>query len=182
MTNALIVVDMLKDFCDKKGVLAQSNITGGYYGVSIVPIVAGPVGSARVNSDAIFWICDWHDKDDLEFNRFPPHAIKDTWGAEIVSDLVPTMIESSPHELKINKTRYSGFHKTDLEYQLMRLAPKKVTVVGVCTSICVMDTVGGLANRDYNIEVPRNCVADFDPAAHDMALARMEGLYGAQII
>ena len=64
----------------------------------------------------------------------------------------------------------------------MRLDPKEITVAGVCSSTCVMDTVGGLANRDYNIIVPRNAIADFDPASHEMALARMEGLYGAQII
>jgi nicotinamidase/pyrazinamidase len=56
-----------------------------------------------------------------------------------------------------------------------------VEVVGVCTSICVMDTVGGLANRDYRIRVPRAGVADFDDEAHQQALQRMERLYGATV-
>jgi nicotinamidase-related amidase len=54
-------------------------------------------------------------------------------------------------------------------------------VVGVCTSICVMDTVGGLANRDYRTVVPRGGVADFDVQAHEQALSRMDRLYGATI-
>ena len=56
-----------------------------------------------------------------------------------------------------------------------------VEVVGVSTSICVMDTVGGLANRDYKITVPVKGVADFDPEFHEFALKRMKQLYGASI-
>jgi len=44
-----------------------------------------------------------------------------------------------------------------------------------------MDTVGGLANRDYSITVPLKGVADFDPEFHRFALKRMEKLYGANI-
>ena len=57
----------------------------------------------------------------------------------------------------------------------------EVEVVGVCTSICVMDTVGGLANRDYPTTVPAAGVAAFDAEAHRFALNRLERLYGAAI-
>jgi hypothetical protein len=45
-----------------------------------------------------------------------------------------------------------------------------------------MDTVGGLANRDYSIVVPIQGVADFDQEMHATALKRMERLYGAKVI
>jgi nicotinamidase-related amidase len=45
-----------------------------------------------------------------------------------------------------------------------------------------MDTVGGLANRDYRIRVPAAGVADFDPEMHAFALRRMEQLYGARVV
>ena len=81
----------------------------------------------------------------------------------------------------IAKTRYSGFYGTNLGQVLVQLRPAQVTVVGVCTSICVMDTVGGLVNRDYSAVVPANAVADFDMEAHMFSLKRMEKLYGAHI-
>lgn len=180
MKKLLIVVDMLNDFCHKDGVLALSPVSGLFYGADIVPNVAGVVDRFRGAKDPIIWLGDWHDKDDLEFKRFPPHAVRNTWGAQIVDDLLPNMVGSSPTEHKINKTRYSGFYGTDLEYQLMPM--EEITVVGVCTSICVMDTVGGLANRDYSTVIPANCVADFDPQGNANALQRMERLYGAKII
>jgi nicotinamidase-related amidase len=57
-----------------------------------------------------------------------------------------------------------------------------IEVAGVCTSICDMDTVGDLANRDYATVIHRNCVADFDQDMHNMALKRMASLYGTEII
>jgi len=44
-----------------------------------------------------------------------------------------------------------------------------------------MDTVGGLANRDYRITVPIKGVADFDAEFHEFALKRMKRLYGAAV-
>jgi len=182
MKKLLIVVDMIHAFCHIDGSLAISPITGELYAEEIIKEVTLRVKEARSNGDPIIWLCDAHAKDDKEFDRFPPHAIKDSWDAAIIDELKPMIAEHSSVELIIPKTRYSGFYGTDLEYQLMLLSPDESTVVGVCTSICVMDTVGGLANRDQNIVVPRDCVADFDPHAHESALARMEGLYGTKIV
>ena len=182
MKELLIVVDMLNDFCYVDGALSKSIITGKYYAAGIIGDLSHRIDDFRNDKNPIIWLCDSHAEDDKEFARFPKHAVKGTWGAEVIAELFPDVIEKSPLELMIPKTRYSGFYGTDLEYQLMRIAPTEVTVVGVCTSICVMDTVGGLANRDYTVYVPRKEVTDFDPASHEAALARMENLYGATIL
>lgn len=178
----LIVVDMLNDFCDPKGVLATSLITNEVYAAPIIEPVRQLVEMHRNQALPIIWLADNHARDDKEFDRFPPHAVKDTWGAQVIDVLRPLEIQNSTFEMLIPKIRYSGFYGTDLEYQLSRLSPDTVEVCGVCTSICVMDTVGGLANRDFAVNISKACVADFDPAAHDAALARMAGLYGATII
>jgi len=57
----------------------------------------------------------------------------------------------------------------------------EVHVLGVCTSICVMDTVGDLRNRDLTVIVWKKGVADFDEQAHGFSLRRMEKIYGAKI-
>jgi nicotinamidase/pyrazinamidase len=59
---------------------------------------------------------------------------------------------------------------------------EEVFLVGVCTSICVMETVAGLRNRDYPTFVFRKGVADFDQEAHNFALKRMEKILGAMIL
>jgi len=183
MKSVLIVVDMLNDFCHKHGVLSHTlTDPKKLYAKGIISKVKAMVDSFRGAKSPIIWLCDNHDKDDLEFKRFPPHAVKGTWGAEIIASLDPLKSLTSHYERVITKTRYSGFHNTDLAFHLGHLSPVTVHVVGVCTSICVMDTVGGLANRDIPVNVIRGCVADFDPEAHINALARMEQLYGAKIL
>jgi len=55
-------------------------------------------------------------------------------------------------------------------------------VTGVVASICVMDTVGDLRNRDCTPVVPVTAVADFDSEDHAFALKRMERVYGARLV
>lgn len=171
--KALIIVDMLNDFVKPTGAL--------YCGPTIDPIVpriAERVQKAEESEDTlIIHLCDAHDEDDAEFDRFPKHAVEGTEGADIVSELEP-----DDEAFVFEKTRYSGFYGTDLGALLRVFGVSEVTVVGCCTSICVMDTVGGLANRDYRIIVPEAEVADFDQEMHAMALKRMANLYNAQIV
>jgi len=182
--NILIVVDMLNDFINEDGAL--------YCGPSasaIVPAVEKVVKEFREREDPLIFLMDAHKEDDAEFKRFPKHCVKGTEGAKVIKSLVKN---PSKREFYIEKTRYSGFYGTSLEATLANIETifgmvtrdviDTVEVVGVCTSICVMDTVGGLANRDYKIRVRKNCVADFDQEMHKMALIRMESLYGAKVI
>ena len=169
--QALIVVDMLNDFVDPGGALYC-----GETARDIVPFVARRLAAHRAAGSAVIFLHDAHAPDDREFQRFPPHCVAGTWGGEIIADLAP-----QPGETLIAKTRYSGFFGTELERVLAAAGVDTVEVVGVCTSICVMDTVGGLANRDYAIRVPQNGVADFDAEMHAFALRRMKQLYGAEL-
>ena len=169
--KALIVVDMLNDFIDEKGALYC-----GQTARDIVPFVRQRLESHRQAGSLVVFLRDAHAADDLEFEKFPKHCVAGTWGSRIIDGLAPRKGE---HVLP--KTRYSGFYGTDLEKIMAAFGPEEVEVVGVCTSICVMDTVGGLANRDYRVTVPVAGVADFDAEMHRFALERMERLYGARI-
>lgn len=169
--SALIVVDMLNDFIDEKGALYC-----GQDARNIVPFVRLRLEAHRRAGSLVVYLHDAHAKDDREFEKFPPHCVAGSWGSRIIDDLAP-----QSGERVLPKTRYSGFYGTDLEKILAEYSPESVEVVGVCTSICVMDTVGGLANRDYQTRVPQAGVADFDAEAHRFALQRMERLYGATI-
>jgi nicotinate phosphoribosyltransferase len=81
----------------------------------------------------------------------------------------------------IPKRRYSAFFETPLEERLAELKPEKLIVCGVCTDICVMHTVADSRNRDYEVEVPVDCVASFDEKAHRSALEHMEKVLGAKL-
>jgi len=169
--KALIIVDMLNDFLDAKGALYCGDTAR-----SIIPFIQKRRTSYRNRKDIIIYLQDFHDEDDKEFEKFPKHSVAGTWGCEVIPELSPMAGEKV-----IPKKRYSGFHGTDLENILKSAGVDEVEVVGVCTSICVMDTVGGLANRDYKTTVPVKGVADFDQMMHQFSLKRMEKIYGADV-
>ena len=84
--------------------------------------------------------------------------------------------------IHLPKRRYSAFYDTNLEDTLAELQPDRVIVCGVCTDICVMHTVADARNRDYPVDVPTDCVASFDPQAHENALKHMKEILGARLL
>jgi nicotinamidase-related amidase len=170
--KALIVVDMLNDFIDATGALFCGDTAR-----EIVPFIRDRIDRYRRRGDTVIYLRDAHDTHDKEFDKFPRHCVAGTWGGDIIAELAP-----QPGEPVIDKKRYSGFYGTRLEEVLIEKDIDGVEIVGVCTSICVMDTVGGLANRDYPVTVPAKGVADFDPEFHEFALKRMKQLYGANVV
>jgi len=170
--KALLVIDMLKDFLNNDGAL--------YCGESsrkIIPFIKEKIEEFHSNKDLVVFICDSHDPDDLEFKVFPKHCVTGTVGAEIIDEL-----PVDEKDVIIKKKRYSAFFDTNLDQILRDHKIGEVHVVGVCTSICVMDTVGDLRNRDLTVIVYKNGVADFDQEAHEFALRRIEAIYRAKIL
>ncbi len=170
--KALLVIDMLNDFIDPQGALYC-----GQSARSIIPRVRDLVDFFAAGHQLIVYLRDAHDPHDKEFQLFPPHAIAGSWGGKVIPELTPP-----PGALVLDKTRFTAFYRTDLERVLAEAHPEEVWVSGVVTSICVMDTVGDLRNRDYTPVVPVEAVADFDPQFHEFALKRMQRVYGAKLV
>jgi len=171
MANVVIVVDMVRGFLEEGHPLFC-----GHAARSIIPCVQELLEREMKQGPHILFLADTHDEDDKEFEMFPAHCIRGSSECEIVPELASFEGEVIP------KCRYSGFYGTPLEERLKELQPDRIIVVGVCTDICIMHTVADARNRDYVVEVPRDCVASFDPEAHAFALRHMEKVLGATIV
>ena len=170
MANAVLVVDMLRGFLEEGYPL--------YCGAAarqIIPRVQDLLEKELKKGSEVFFIADCHAPDDLEFKMFPPHCFADSPQSEIITEL-----KKYPGKI-ITKQRYSGFFDTQLEKDLEKLKPQKLIVCGVCTDICVLHTVADARNRDYNVEVPVDCVASFNAEAHKWALEHMSKILGAHL-
>ena len=171
MANAVLVVDMLRGFMEEGHPL--------YLGEGprrIIPNIQNLLKNELARGSTIIYLCDNHDPDDLEFEMFPPHCIAGTEEAEIVPELKDYEGEIIP------KKRYSGFFGTELEARLKEINPEKLINCGVLTNICVMHTTADARNRDYVVEIPVNCVASPDEAAHNFALEHMNKVLGAKLV
>jgi nicotinamidase/pyrazinamidase len=171
MANAVLVVDMLRGFLEEGYPLY---IGAGPRG--IIPHIKKLLELEIARGSKVIYLCDNHGPDDLEFKMFPPHCIKGTVEAEIIPELAGYKGEVIP------KKRYSGFYGTDLEAKLKEIMPDKLIICGVLTNICVMHTTADARNRDYEVEIPVDCVASPDGAAHRFALEHMDKVLGARLV
>jgi len=171
MANVVLVVDMLRGFLEEGYSLSLGAGARG-----IIPNIQKLLERELAGGAKIFFICDNHDPDDLEFKMFPPHCVAGTVEAEVIPELA-----RYPGEI-IPKKRYSGFYGTELEKKLQELKPDKLIICGVLTNICVMHTTADARNRDYEVEIPVNCVASPDEAAHRFALGHIDKVLGAKLI
>ena len=171
MADALLVVDMLVGFLED-----GHNLYAGDDARKIIPNVKRLIEREQAAGSEVMFICDSHDPDDLEFQMFPEHCVRGTEEAKLIPELASYWGDV------IAKRRYSGFFGTDLDRRLAELGPDKVIICGVCTDICVMHTAADARNRDYQVEVPVDCVATFDSQAHVYALQHMEKILGARLV
>lgn len=170
MANAVLVEDMLRGFLEEGYPLYC-----GDKARRIIPSVQGLLEREMARGSKVFFLCDSHTPDDAEFKMFPPHCIEGSAEAEIIPELARYQGEV------ILKRRFSSFHNTPLDALLKQLKPEKLIVCGVYTDICVLHTVADARNRDYQVEVPVDCVASSDEKAHRSALEHMERVLGVKL-
>ncbi len=164
-------MDMLNDF-----VLPDGKLSCGQAAQDIVEPIRQRLEAARDAGHTVIYVCDNHKPDDPEFRMFPVHCVAGTQGAEVVAELAP-----EPGDIVIKKRRYSAFFGTDLDLHLRENGIEELTLVGVCTNICVMYTAADARNRNYDVIVPRDSVASFSDEAHEFALKELKNTLGAQI-
>jgi nicotinamidase/pyrazinamidase len=173
--RAIIVVDMLVGFC-RHGSLYSPRYD------RIVPGLRRRLAEAEADVPLVFLV-DTHSPDDPEFAMFPPHCVEGSGEDEVI----PELSEFAERGTVVRKRTFSGFHGTDLDGVLARLAPRVVEVAGVCTDICVLHTVAGLRARGYEVIVHRDLVETYDAPGHDagefgrFALAHVRDVLGARV-
>ncbi|RLI74279.1 cysteine hydrolase [Archaeoglobales archaeon] len=169
--EALIVVDMQKDFCYENGKLFV-----GEHVKSIFDPLKKVIKKSREKMPIIF-TQDWHREDDVEFKIWNPHCIMYTEGAEIIDEL-----EADKQDYYIKKRRYSAFFETDLDLTLRELNVKKLYFAGVVTNICVLHSVGDAVLRGYKACVLKDCTTAITDYEYEYAINHMKSVFNAEIL
>lgn len=164
MENILIVVDMQKDFVD--GALGTAEAQ------SIVPAVVREIESGRY--DRIFVTYDTHGENypaTLEGQKLPvPHCIKGSAGWAMDARVAAALAGRA-----CTAVEKPTFGSVALAEELAALPKAALTLVGLCTDICVVSNA--LLLRAFapnrSIRVLSAACAGTSPAAHRAALATM---------
>ncbi len=169
--EAVLVVDMLKGFLEPGYPLYC-----GEGSRNIIPKVVNLLTDKTASGVPLLYLCDNHREQDPEFSIYPAHCISGTEESQIIDELSPY-----PGTI-IQKATLSGFYQTDLVRHLKEISPQTVSVVGVCTDICVQYVVADLRVRGYETVVREECVASFNTEGHRYALGYMDTVLGAKVI
>lgn len=180
MKKALVIIDFNNDFVADDG-----KLTCGAVAQAIDEKIASLVQEFAKNGDFIVNACDNHVENDaysIEKDMFPAHCFDD-YGKDLFgkTKLAVDNVDKNQY-LYIPKNRFSAFCGTPLDLKLKERAVNDITLVGVCTDICVLHCAVDAYNLGYKISVVRDGVASFNQAGHDFALAHFENTLGAKII
>jgi nicotinamidase/pyrazinamidase len=138
-TDALVVVDVQKDFCPGGSLAVPS-------GDEVVPILNNYIGIFASKFLPVFATRDWHPQNHISFKAYggiwPAHCVKETDGAKFHPDLkLPESAVTISKATIPEKEAYSGFQGTRLKSMLQGLKVKRVFVGGLATDYCVKNTV-----------------------------------------
>ncbi|MBE6558327.1 MAG: cysteine hydrolase [Ruminococcaceae bacterium] len=169
MKHVLIVVDMQNDFVD--GAL------GSPEAVAILPAVADKI---KNHEGKIIFTRDTHEDDYMETREgkyLPvPHCIKGTKGWEIKDEVWAAAQDKTDVEIIDKPT----FGSTELSARLVGYHSgepiQRVTLIGVCTDICVISNAMLIkaALPEIDVAIDAACCAGVSPESHDRALQAMK--------
>ena len=185
--KVLIVVDMQKDFVD--GSLGTKEAQ------AIVPLVAETIEQMAAPDTVVIFTKDTHPEnymDTLEGKNLPVrHCIKGTAGHSIVDEVfnayinvidtyadayeVYPMTEINP--IKVEKPTFGSVELQNILFDINeRLGIEEVTLMGLCTGICVMSNaiLAKATLPDVPVNVVADCCACVTPRSHQVALEAME--------
>ncbi|MCZ7400705.1 MAG: cysteine hydrolase [Candidatus Methanoperedens sp.] len=170
MKKVLIVADMINDFVTGK--------LGNDRARQIIPNIAALVKKARKQGIPVIYLCDAHSPDDRELDIWGEHAMKGSFGSEIIPELKP-----EKNDIVIEKKWYSAFVDSQLPDILKRLGARTIIFTGISTDICIQNNVAPAYFSGYNTIVPPDCTASVvDEASYEFSLKYMKNIFGTEII
>jgi nicotinamidase/pyrazinamidase len=171
--DALLVIDLQYDF-----------LPGGALGVNAGHEVVAPINHLielfAAQGLPIYASRDWHPQDHCSFadqgGPWPPHCVAGTRGAEFAAELAlpdDAVVISKADTAAVDA--YSAFSGTSLSAQLRERGITRVTVCGLATDYCVLNTVTDALEEGFDtLIVPEAMRAvDVKPGDGSRAMDRM---------
>ena len=171
--SAVLVIDMANDFVFPKGVIAEAG--GPEYqrrAQAIIPGLARMLVAARQAGVLVIYATDAHTPGDSELKKWPPHAMRGTWQAEIVPDLRP-----AAGDVVLEKTTYSPFASTELERILRERRITRLYVAGLHTDCCARHASGDAFQKGYDLVWVTDALQAFTEEAHQAGLEYFKAWY-----
>ncbi len=176
----VVVIDMQNDFCARGGAL--DNACQGKPGENLdlieamAPALDRFLGQARKAGVKVVYVQMLTDSTGMRNSyasicarmKLKAHCLPGTWGAGFYPPTAP-----KEGDKRFTKHRYSIFANPDFPTYLRMNRVETLIITGVGTPVCVESTVRDAFMADFNVVVPRDCVATYSREMHLASLAIM---------
>jgi nicotinamidase/pyrazinamidase len=162
----------------------------------IIPNIARLIETGTETGTLIVSTADAHIQNDPEFQRFPPHCIAGTPGAEIIpeglakgfriirneaSRELPKDVLNSPQVI-LEKQTLDVFDNPKAAALVERLpADAEYIIFGVATDYCVQIAAKGLLDRRRKVSIVTDAIEALSPEAGRQSLDELQS-HGARLI
>jgi nicotinamidase/pyrazinamidase len=160
--SALLIVDMQNDFIDPKD--GSLYVPGGE---QILPTVQELKEHFRRLNLPVLYSGDAHEEDDPEFQIWPRHCVRGTWGSQIHPAIQPDNNDKVFH-----KQQYSVFTSHSFESTLKQMEIEQLFIAGVATNYCVKAAAVDAQARSIHAIVILDATKGIEPL-HE-AISEME--------
>jgi nicotinamidase/pyrazinamidase len=167
MAQALLIMDVQNDF-----------LPGGALAVPAGDDVVAPINALATTERFALAIAtrDWHPADHSSFVQqggpWPAHCVHDTLGAQLNEgldlDRVDVILDKG---IEPAASGYSAFERPELTELLQSRGIDAVTVVGLATDFCVVQTAQAALDAGLAVTVDRAAIRGIDAEGSERALA-----------
>ncbi len=182
-------VDTQIDFMDRNGRLYVPGAE------SIIPNLSKLTQWAKQHHILVVASMCAHQKDDPEFQQYPPHCLVGTAGQKKIPEtllasqfVIPTRPVDIPKDLLdydqviVEKQQLDVFTNPNAEALLAAFGTEReIVLYGVVTEICVACAASGLLDRGYRVTLLQDAVRHLDDAKANATLTEI-GKRGATIV
>ena len=192
--TAVVVVDMQNAYASPDGYLdlAGFDIAGAQ---GVVARIGQVLAAARAAGLPVIFLQNGWDADYVEAggegspNFHKSNALKTMrrrpelagkllarggWDYELVDALKP-----QPGDIRLHKTRYSGFYNSQLDSTLRSRGVRNIVFVGIATNVCVESTLrDGFMLEYFGVMLEDACHQAGPRALHDAAVFNVETFFG----
>jgi nicotinamidase-related amidase len=169
---ALLIVDMISgwDFPDAAALLAQA--------ARAAPRIASLGERCRRRGLPVIYANDNRGQWRSDFPRLVREAMAQGGAGERIARL----FEPAPNDYFVLKPKHSAFFDTPLELLLRHLEVRHLVVSGVSSDQCVLHTVADARMRDFQVQVPADCVATQSAARNRWAIRYFREVMGVSTV
>ena len=165
----LILIDLINDFeFDGADQMFKNTLA-----------IAQPIARLRKNAKAagipVIYVNDNFGKWQSDFRRLIDHCIEDNVKGKPIAQL----LRPDERDYFVLKPKHSAFYSTSLDLLLRYLKANTLILTGIAGNICVLFTASDGYMRDFNLLVPRDCIASETEADNQHALAYMSKILKA---